>query len=714
MAFSALFFLSIGQGKCSNRRGAQAPQITISNGVTMKRKPIAVLISSMAAASLTSVVFAAGPQQSGVVSGGQVVEVKKVLVNATRMTQDIDDVTRPVAVVEKAAIETMQPESIAQVLSYQPNISVAGGPRPNNQTVNIRGLSGNKVLQAIDGVRQVFESGHRPSYFLDPALLQNIEVIKGPASTLWGSGALGGVVAQNTVSAGDLLAPDQSLGGFVKSSYNDNNHQLSSTLALAGRAGSVDWLLSTYYRDGDDIELGNGDNLEGSASRDQGALAKVEWQIDDAQSFAFNLRQAEDNGSVPSNGGADFNGTSNYLISRESKTQNFSLDYRVDTDSPLINSQVMAYWNQIEMNESRVSDGRSDTTELDVLGININNVSTLGDIAVLYGIDGYQESFDTERGGSNRPAPPKAETDVWGGFVQATIPFASTWSLELGGRYDYFATEATNLNQDRSDNDVSPSAALTWQSTDWLSMTLRHDRAFRAPSSEELYSSGSHFCMGPGFCNTFLPNPDLNPEQAANTEFLVSMQFNDLGGGDSLSINASVFENNVDDFIEQIVSGPSFFPVPNAGNTTWVNVDKAEISGYELAADYQRGALRIKLAYGQSRGEDKKTGDDLTDIPANTLTADLSYGFMQRQLTAGVRLISADDQNRTDYSENTAGTRYEDYNVVDLYAHWQPATFKALSVDLTVNNVSDKHYRRAWSELDESGREVIIAAKYSF
>lgn len=672
----------------------------------MKRKSIAMLVSSLFSASLTTGAIAAEAQP--------VLEVKKVVVSATRIEQNIEDVTRSVVVVSKDEIDIIQPQSIAEILSYQPNISIAGGPRPNNQTVNIRGLSGNKVLQSIDGVRQVFESGHRPSYFLDPELLQSVEVIKGPVSALWGSGALGGVVAQNTVSANDLLAPNQDLGGFIKSGYNDNNHQVGTTTALAGRSGSVDWLLSAYYRDSNDIELGNDENLEGSASRDQGSLAKLQWQIDDAQSLAFNLRQAEANGSVPSNGAADFNGSSNFLITRENKNGNFSVDYRIDTKSPLINSQVMIYRNQVEMNESRVSDGRNDTTDLDVLGLNINNLSKFGDIAVLYGIDASQESFDTKRGGSNRPTPPEAKTDVWGGFVQVIVPLANVWSIELGARYDYFATEASNLNQDRSDNDVSPSAALTWQTTDWLSLSLRHDRAFRAASSEELYSSGSHFCMGPGFCNTFLPNPDLNAEQAANTEFLANMQFSDLAGDDVLSINASIFENNVDNFIEQIVSNPSFFPVMDAGNTTWVNVDEAEIRGYELAADYQRGAFRMNVAYGRSRGEDKKTGEDLTDIPADTLTANLSYGFMQRQLTAGVRLTSVNDQNRTNYSENTNATRYNGYNVANFYMSWEPSLMKALKIDLTVNNLSDKHYRRAWSELDESGREVIVSAKYKF
>ncbi|WP_431312111.1 TonB-dependent receptor plug domain-containing protein [Shewanella glacialipiscicola] len=55
-------------------------------------------------------------------------------------------------------------------MNYLPNVTLTGGPREQVQGVNIRGLGGNRVLQLIDGVRQNFESGHRPTYFLDPSL----------------------------------------------------------------------------------------------------------------------------------------------------------------------------------------------------------------------------------------------------------------------------------------------------------------------------------------------------------------------------------------------------------------------------------------------------------------------------------------------------------------------------------------------------------------
>jgi hemoglobin/transferrin/lactoferrin receptor protein len=153
---------------------------------------------------------------------------------------------------------------------------------------------------------------------------------------------------------------------------------------------------------------------------------------------------------VPSNGTAVLNGSSNFLLEREQQTHNASLEYRYRPDNDLFDSQVLAYVNRVEMDEARVSDGRDDRTELDTLGLNINNTSRfqsgLGEIAVLYGIDAYRESFSARRSGDNRPLPPEAESDVWSLYTQARIPLAEAWRLDLGLRYDDFTTEAQNLN----------------------------------------------------------------------------------------------------------------------------------------------------------------------------------------------------------------------------------------------------------------------------
>jgi hemoglobin/transferrin/lactoferrin receptor protein len=249
--------------------------------------------------------------------------------------------------------------------------------------------------------------------------------------------------------------------------------------------------------------------------------------------------------------------------------------------------------------------------------------------------------------------------------------------------------------------------------SDWATLTLRHDRAFRAPGAEELYSAGTHFCMGPGFCNAFTPNPDLDPERAANTELLARLDFGGALGSDSLSVEMGLFENRVDDFIEQIVSGPFFRGRPDPGTTTWVNVDEATLRGAELSARYQRGGMNLRLAYGLTRGEDGRSGEDLSNIPADTFNADLSYRFNSTALLTGLRFTHAREQDRVNVPAFSGGI-FDGYSVTDLYANWSPRAFPALRLDLNVNNLGNRFYQRAWDQLPQAGREVILSAVYSF
>lgn len=655
-----------------------------------------------------------GAWAEGVKDEGEKGKVETVIVTATRLEKPLSEIGRSIAVVGRDEIETIQPQSVPQVLATEPNITVAGGPRASTQSVNIRGLQGNKILQTVDGARQSFESGHRPSYFLDPEILSSVEAVRGPASSLWGSGAVGGLVAQNTITAKDVVTQGESLSGFIKSGYDENDDGSTSTAVLAGTSGSVSGLVSGYYRDSDDIQLGNGDKLLGSGSNSQGGLGKVNWQVTDDQTVEFVYRHSDWDGSVPTNATAEIDDSSNFMIDRKQTTDNANLAYSFDGHSDLVNVEALAYANRVKLDEKRRSDGRSDSTRLDVLGFNLSNLSEFGNVQLMYGVDSYREKFNANRGGQDRPAPPDAETTAWGAYVVAEIPLTAAWNLELGVRYDDFETDVSDLNSNTSDSATSPSAAIVWDASDWLMLSLRYDRAFRAPGAEELYSTGYHFCISPGFCNGFLPNPDLDPEKASNIEINAKMAFASVAGADVVHVEMSVFENKVDDFIEQIVVGPFFFPVMDAGYTTWENVDKATLTGGEISAAYLRGGLSLKASYGMVRGEDDNSNDDLTNIPADTVKLDLAYNFSTLNLMTGIRFTYADDQNRTGYEENSADTTYDSYGVADLYASWSPESLSNLRFDLNVNNVDDKYYRRAWEQLYESGREVIITARYQF
>lgn len=672
------------------------------------RQPLSVMIHSVlfCSAFLPVISYAQTP-----------LEMEEIRITATRDAEQSVTLSRNITVIDKTELEQIQATSVPQTVAHLPNVTLSGGPRESVQSVNIRGLGDNQVLQLVDGVRQNFTSGHRPTYFLEPELIKNVEVLKGPSSALWGSGAIGGVISQNTIHAADLLK-SKDFAGFIKQGYHSNTDKWLTTTALAGRMENVDWLVSGFYRDGNDVELGNSDNLDGSASRDKGMMAKVDWFIDDNQSATFNLRKSEINGAVPSNGSAE-PGSSNFMIQRENQTDHASVDYRLNPDNPWLNAQLMLYWNNTEMQEYRLSDRRADRTEIETLGVNLNNRTEVGKVRFIYGVDGYQDKLTTQRGGLNRPAPPHATTEVWGAFTEAHIPLATDWQLELGGRYDYFSTEAKNLNNDRSDNAFSPSVALVWQTTEKLNMTLRYDEAFRAPTAEELYTTGTHFCITSTACNIFIPNANLKPEESQNIEFITEFTNQDIFiQQDLLRITANLFYNNIDNFIEQTVDNPVFSSLPfppffsiDAGNTTYNNVDEARLKGFELTVNYGLNDFNAALSYGQTRGEDKQTGEKLSGIPADKWVLDLSQRFVHRSVKTGLRVSHIEAQNRTP-SEDSRD--YDRYTLADIYATWEPATMPNLKLDLSVNNLTDQYYRVAFQELYMPGRDVRLAVTYQF
>ncbi len=447
-------------------------------------------------------------------------------------------------------------------------------------------------------------------------------------------------------------------------------------------------------------------------------MAKVDWFIDDAQTATFNLRSSEMNGQVPSNGAVNI-GSSNFMIQRENQTDHASIDYRLDPGNNWLNAQFMLYWNNTEMQEYRLSDRRADNTEIETLGLNLNNRTEMGNISFIYGLDGYQDKLTSRRGGLNRPTPPDATTEVWGAFTEVHIPFADVWRLELGGRYDYFGTEAKNLDNDRSDNAFSPSVALVWQTTDKLNLALRYDEAFRAPTAEELYTTGTHFCITSSACNTFIPSPNLKPEEANNIEFIADFNTHDVfTGQDRFGINAAVFYNNIDNFIEQSVDNPVFTSLPSppffsvdAGNTTHNNVDEARLKGFELTFNYGLNDFNAALSYGQTRGEDKQTGENLNGIPADKWVLDLSQRIFKRSIKTGLRVSHIETQNRTPSDDSRD---YNHYTLADIYASWQSVAMPDLKLDLSANNLFDQYYRVAFQELYMPGRDVRLAVRYQF
>ena len=126
------------------------------------------------------------------------------------------------------------PHSVVDILDHIPGVSASKGPRRTGVKPIIRGLGGERVVVRLDGARQNFNAEHKGRLFVDPLFLKKIDVLRGPGSALFGTGALGGVVDMETVGAADFLKPGQNIGSQISAGYAGANDEKRGTTLVYG------------------------------------------------------------------------------------------------------------------------------------------------------------------------------------------------------------------------------------------------------------------------------------------------------------------------------------------------------------------------------------------------------------------------------------------------------------------------------------------------
>ncbi|WP_196805525.1 TonB-dependent receptor plug domain-containing protein [Moritella marina] len=163
------------------------------------------------------------------------------VVSATRSEQLLTDVAASVSVISADDIEANLVKDVGELFDYTPGVTVESDPRYGVQSVNIRGMEGNRVKIVVDGVSQAnrFDSGQ--SFIqsgrldIDPDMIKSVEVVKGAASSLYGSDAIAGIVAFETKDPSDFIDTGDNSGGHVKLGYHSVDSSFSQSVALANR-----------------------------------------------------------------------------------------------------------------------------------------------------------------------------------------------------------------------------------------------------------------------------------------------------------------------------------------------------------------------------------------------------------------------------------------------------------------------------------------------
>ncbi len=676
-----------------------------------------------------------------------------VTVYGTSNPIPVFDYPGQVSVIDRTALEEIAPSSISDLLRDVPGLDFTGGPRRTGELPSIRGLSGQNVLILLDGARQSFTSAHDGRFFVDPELIGTAEIVRGPASALYGSGAVGGVMAFESVDADDLLADDEVWGARVRAGYQSVNEEVLGSLTAYTRQGGFDGLASFGVRQSGDIELGSGAPLS-SDDDIQTALLKGSFELTDALSIDGSWQRFANTAIEPNNGQGTL-GTGDSILDQDVEkditTDTFRLGVTYNPQSDLIDFGVTVYQTSSDVEEFDATIPRLTVRDIETTGFSIRNASqfTLGAFENTFTIGGdwykdEQVGSDDQTDDGLRGGVPNGESEFMGAFAQLeTVVETGAGELLLipGIRFDSFESSSSIApGEDNSDDAVSPRFAASFEPTgaEWLRVFGSYSEGFRAPSVNELYLDGVHFniphpvLFNPAIGsfdtapNTFIPNPDLVPEETETIEVGAGVDFQKIFvPSDRFQAKVSYFETDADQLINLTVDltpsigclTPPFFEPCDWGTSESANVDKAELSGWEAEFSYDSDRFFARATYSSIEGTDLSDGSDLGSLTPDRVAVNVGLKIPELNARIGTRVQRAAEfeQRIADGAGGfTVSDEREDYVVVDLYTTWAPDLIDGLRVDVGVDNLFDEDYERVFAGVSEPGRNLKIAASWQF
>ncbi|MHA7857842.1 MAG: TonB-dependent hemoglobin/transferrin/lactoferrin family receptor [Henriciella sp.] len=715
----------------------------------VRKTPLRTALIASSALSLTGIAIA----QDTAIDAEELRE-ETVTVYGTSNPLPVFDYPGQVTVVDREALETLAPSAISDALRDVPGLDFVGGPRRTGELPTLRGLSGQNVLILLDGARQSFTSAHDGRFFVDPELIGTAEVVRGPASALYGSGAVGGVLAFESVDADDLLADDETWGARARLGYQSVNEETVASLTAYTRQGAFDGIASFGIRQSGDIELSSGVDLP-SDDDIQTALLKGSYDLTDALNIEASWQRFTNTAIEPNNGQGALgtgDGVLDRSVEKDITTDTFRLGLNFNpTANDWIDLDVNAYQTSSDVDEFDATVPRTTVRDIETTGFNLRNASrfTLGDadMTLTIGGDWYKDEqvgTDDQTADGTRGGVPNGESEFTGIFAQleTILPTpAGQFVIIPGVRYDEFESSSSIApDQDNSDDAISPRFAASFapEGAEWLRLFGSYSEGFRAPSVNELYLDGVHFqiphpvLFNPGMGsfvftpNNFVPNPDLVPEDTETIEFGTGVDFRKIfHESDRLQAKISYFETDADNLINLSVNvapdatcfAPPFFQPCTFGTSESANVDRAELEGWEGELHYNSERIFARASFSSIEGTDVSDGSDLGSLTPDRMALNFGVKLPEWNTRLGARVQHASDFEQR-VSNGSGGFTVQDerdgYVVFDIYATYRPDFVEGLRLDLGIDNVFDKDYERVFAGVSEPGTNFKIAASWQF
>ena len=642
------------------------------------------------------------------------------------------DTPQAVSSLDQEDIDQLQATTIGDLLEGMPGVNVQGGVGQLGQGFNIRGMgtaigdSDNRILLNVDGVTKFYEQYRMGALFTEPELYKRVEVLRGPASsTLYGAGALAGVVNFTTKDASDFLTPGDPLAVRLKAATETNAqaHTLSGIVAVQPTEG-VELLGSYNYRRTDDYKNGDGDTVAASATKSDSWLVKGRVAIGGNSKHAIWASYQDWLSDAPQVYDQVSAATGNSLMRRRVHDKTAVLGYVNDFNgSNLFNVEAQAAYSLSKVHQTETSFlgplAYSDFT-YESWQAKVQNSSRFdmgGDwttFLILGGQWSTQERRNPRVGLSGTVTPgagthPEGDMDRYGLFGQLEIVWSDKLTIMPGVRVDWTKLKpgatvvgGTRLTGEVKDSGVSPKFAALYNVTPWFGLFGSIARTVRMPNVDEIFTRSA----------TRPNNPDLRPEKSDNVEAGFTLSFDGLlGEADRFRAKTTLFRNDVKDLIVN-VAGP-------AGTPYFQNVNRSRFKGLEVEAEYGVGGFFARGNASFIDGKDRLTGNYLNTIPANDYRLTLGYADAETGLSGGWTGEFAERQDQVTtgpFSSAGSGLPTPGYSVHNLFFAFKPQSGPAQGFEFrfAVDNIFDKQYRRHLSALDAEGQSFRFTVANTF
>lgn len=677
-------------------------------------------------------------------------ELEHVLVSVP-LHRQISKTALPVTVLSGDELHAAASSTIGDTLANQPGLANASFGPAVGQPV-IRGQQGPRVSVMQNSIKSADASNISADHAvsIEPLLADSVEVLRGPATLLYGGGAIGGVV--NVI---DSRIPKKRVNetfGGVEYRHDDAADLDVTAFVLNAGEGGFAFHIDGLYRDWNDL------NVPGYAT-DEAALESLhtdddhekEEESENTHGYVANTGGRTKNLTL---GGSYFfeNGLFGVAVSRLENQYGLPVaghggheeeqdgvaaddhDHDVEEEGGiLLDVEQTRYDTRLELEDPlkglhsltwlmSYTDYQHNEIEPDGLvgtafknntwdtRLEVEHETIAGWHGVL-GLQWHKGDFSAE---GEESFIPQTDSNSVGLFIVEGFDYGD-WTYELGLRVDKDELDPDSQSAEKQDfTSVSSSASALWQINEQWQVSAALSSAERGPVTEELYSNvdtvaGDKYVVHGATQSIEIGNPNLDKEQSTNVDIKLGWT------GDRASIEMTAFYNDFGDFIYSQNTGAEQDELP----ILMYEQQDATFKGVEFEAhftllDQTNGQLELTVFGDMIDGEFGASGD-VPRLPPHRLGGKLSY--VQESWSTFVNVIDAANQDKPGLNETaTAGyTRWDlgvDYRLSGL------GVGGSLLVFLKANNITDEEIRLSTSFLrnytPEAGRSIVAGLRYNF